>query len=427
MGGGAQRGDSGSGVWGMAWEGDGRKRCPCVRLPVRPSAPGPLFPTRRALPSAGRAPAVLRAGSVLPGWVSVPGPRAPRGIRGDFGIPAPGSPAPNGPNPTAVRLSALPLCSRPPTAPLNGAMSRQARVAITPTTLRSLRSPGAWRRQTPPLSPGHAPNHEAPPPPALRLRPPRRAACGDWRRAAGPAPGRLRAVTSGALPAGGMNGRRAVLAAQLRRRARAGTGTARLGSARLGSAAGTGAVSGRGPARCFLPALFSPLRRPRANKMMQSSALAAEGAVKGLPEILGVPVQRKDAFLFSPVPSLRPSAPQPRFFSSHFSPCAAALLHGRAGRGPDGAVSAAVRAHGAASGAPAVAVCRDTRPRPASRLSVRASIGTCCRATGGAAPCAPPGRAVRVRTCAGTLCGRGGGSGGCEQCRSGFGCICSRC
>lgn len=278
---------------------------------MRPSAPGPLFPTRRALRSAGRAPAVLRAGSVLPGWGSVPGPRAPRGIRGDFGIPAPGSPAPNGPNPTAVRLSALPLCSRPPTAPLNGAMSRQARVAITPTTLRSLRSPGAWRRQTPPLSPGHAPNGEAPPSPALRLRPPRRAACGDWRRAAGPAPGRLRAVTSGALPAGGMNGRRAVLAAQLRRRARAGTGTARLGSARLGSAAGTGAVSGRGPARCFLPALFSPLRRPPANKMMQSSALAAEGAVKGLPEILGVPVQRKDAFLFSPRPlpaALCPSA-----------------------------------------------------------------------------------------------------------------------
>lgn len=102
-----------------------------------------------------------------------------------------------------------------------------------------------------------------------------------------------------------------MLAAQLRRRARAGTGTARLGSARLGSAAGTGAVSGRGPARCFLPALFSPLRRPPANKMMQSSALAAEGAVKGLPEILGVPVQRKDAFLFSPRPlpaALCPSA-----------------------------------------------------------------------------------------------------------------------
>ena len=45
--------------------------------------------------------------------------------------------------------------------------------------------------------------------------------------------------------------------------------------------------------------------------MMQSSALAAEGAVKGLPEILGVPVQRKDAFLFSPRPlpaALCPSA-----------------------------------------------------------------------------------------------------------------------
>ncbi|XP_048168701.1 LIM/homeobox protein Lhx4 isoform X1 [Corvus hawaiiensis] len=35
-----------------------------------------------------------------------------------------------------------------------------------------------------------------------------------------------------------------------------------------------------------------PSAAPRANKMMQSSALAAEGAVKGLPEILGVPVQQ---------------------------------------------------------------------------------------------------------------------------------------
>lgn len=53
-----------------------------------------------------------------------------------------------------------------------------------------------------------------------------------------------------------------------------------------------------------------PSAAPRANKMMQSSALAAEGAVKGLPEILGVPVQRKDAFLFSLFRSLPQRQPR---------------------------------------------------------------------------------------------------------------------
>lgn len=60
-----------------------------------------------------------------------------------------------------------------------------------------------------------------------------------------------------------------------------------------------------------------PSAAPRANKMMQSSALAAEGAVKGLPEILGVPVQRKDAFLFS----LFRSLPQRRPRAGGAAPC----------------------------------------------------------------------------------------------------------
>ncbi|KAM4655519.1 LIM/homeobox protein Lhx4 [Amazona ochrocephala] len=75
--------------------------------------------------------------------------------------------------------------------------------------------------------------------------------------------------------------------AQLRHRARAGTGTGTARGARRclpprGSA---------GPGRISPSPLLSPLP-PRANKMMQSSALTAEGAVKGLPEILGVPVQQ---------------------------------------------------------------------------------------------------------------------------------------
>ncbi|XP_068808208.1 LIM/homeobox protein Lhx4 [Struthio camelus] len=87
-----------------------------------------------------------------------------------------------------------------------------------------------------------------------------------------------------------MNQRRAGGSARLgtARHGTARLGTARHGSARLGTARHGSALPG--PARCGIPALFSP--PPRCNKMMQSSALAAEGAVKGLPEILGVPMQQ---------------------------------------------------------------------------------------------------------------------------------------
>lgn len=101
--------------------------------------------------------------------------------------------------------------------------------------------------------------------------------------------------------------------AQLRRRARAGTGT--------GTARGTRrCLPPRGSAGpgCNLTLTLSslpsaaPPPHPGANKMMQSSALAAEGAVKGLPEILGVPVQRKDAFsLFLPSLPCRKGGPGP--------------------------------------------------------------------------------------------------------------------
>ncbi|XP_075280215.1 LOW QUALITY PROTEIN: LIM/homeobox protein Lhx4 [Opisthocomus hoazin] len=97
-----------------------------------------------------------------------------------------------------------------------------------------------------------------------------------------------------------MNGRRAALAAQLRRRARAGTGTGTARGTRLPPAAGL-RRPGPSPALPPFPASPPPPPPPRANKTMQSSALAAEGAVKGLPEILGVPVQR----------SFIPSPPQP--------------------------------------------------------------------------------------------------------------------
>lgn len=277
----------------MAWVGDGEKRCPCVRLSVCPNAPGSLFPTRRELLSTGRAAGRIRAAGMGLGA----GASCPAGDLGGFRRPRARF--------TSTERPQSPLCLSAP-ALLNSAMSRQPRVAITPTTLRSLRSPEAWRRQTTPLSRRPRPSATKPCPSSSQTPPP--AACGVRGLAEGcrprprpPAGGDVRRAPrrGNEWEAGGAGGT-AAAPRPGRHRHRHRHGTARLG---LGSAAaGTGAACGRGPARRPLLALFSPLRRPRANKMMQSSALAAEGAVKGLPEILGVPVQRKDAFLFSPDP-----------------------------------------------------------------------------------------------------------------------------
>lgn len=122
-----------------------------------------------------------------------------------------------------------------------------------------------------------------------------------------------------------------------------------------------------------------PSAAPRANKMMQSSALAAEGAVKGLPEILGVPVQRKDAFLFSLLRSL----PQRRPRAGGAAPC------GRAG------ASAPVRSRSALS----VRFPQRAAPFTATKMR-RVREGERCPGAGGSrsdAGPAPTGRTARLR------------------------------
>ena len=152
------------------------------------------------------------------------------------------------------------LCLSAP-APLNSAMSRQPRVAITSTTLRSLRSPGAWRRQTTPIfhkprPPATKPrpfSSQTPPPEACGVRGlaevgrprPRPPAGGDVRRA----PRR-----GNEWEAGGAGG---TAAAPRPGRHRHRYGTARLGSARLSSAGTVLPAAGGRPAVLSLPSFFS--------------------------------------------------------------------------------------------------------------------------------------------------------------------------
>lgn len=120
------------------------------------------------------------------------------------------------PEPRQQRLGPLALRSLPPTAasdrppwhwtapPVATALCCDSTVSRQP--LEAGLGPTELRGRGAPLDP--APSPQAPPPDRkprplpLRPRPRRRGADGDWPRAARPAPAPLRAVTSGALPAG---------------------------------------------------------------------------------------------------------------------------------------------------------------------------------------------------------------------------------